>query len=175
MYTTGFSQLTNLDISTFLKRDFNDNEKEIVNNLITEIESQLCEECNREFDYLTEYNEVFNSPAIRITPKNMPIKEVVSITSDGVEITDYEIYNYYIEFEEIKSKPIELTYEIEKFWGKNIILLLKKWVAYEFLNSENGGVFLSSMGFSEVSQVFDVNSFLKEKEKVIFKYKILDF
>jgi hypothetical protein len=175
MHKTGFSGLTNLDISTFLKRDFNENEKHIVDDLITEIEDQLCEECNREFDYNEEYVETFNPPAFKLVTDNMPIVSVESLKIGGVESTDYTIYNYYIELGEQTLETVELTYTIEKFWGKNIILFLKKWIAYEFLNSENAGVGLNSMGFADISQTFDVNHFLKEKDKTIFKYRIQSY
>jgi len=65
---------------------------------------------------------------------------------------------------------VKIEYDIQKFWGEDVVNLLIKWVAFEYLNSENAGVAISNMNFDALSQNFDLAGFKKEKEEIIFRY-----
>jgi hypothetical protein len=189
--SSGFSGLTDTDIANFLKRTLSASEKTLVTSLITELESELCRATNRNFKVDSggavpvpvQYYEYFNGGFTKIMPQNTPVDSLVAIEIDGVDKTshytenvNYWIYDNFIVFASPvvgtshNLKSVKITYTIKKFWGDDVILMLKKWVAYEFLKSENAGVGNSSMSFAEVAQTFDLNNFIKERDKVIFRY-----
>lgn len=191
LYQTGYSGLTDTDISTFLKRTFTASEKVLVNNLITDLEDELCRATNRNFKVddgaddptLVQYYEYFTADFLKVMVQNSPVNSMVAIEVDGVDKTslytenvNYWIYDNYIVFSNTvvgtgyDLKSVKITYTIKKFWGRDVTLMLTKWVAYEFLKSENAGVGNSSMSFAEVAQTFDLNNFIKERDKVIFRY-----
>ncbi|RMD67348.1 MAG: hypothetical protein D6822_08420 [Cyanobacteria bacterium J149] len=185
-YQTGYTGITNTDVASFLKRTLTTSEQSLVDSLIAEVERSLCRECNRQFSEITEYYEVFESGISQFDLYNLPISAITKIEVDNVDVTsnytlasDYWIIDgLYVKFETpIISTDIytgvKITYQIRKFWGDDIKLLVKKWAAYEFLNSENGGVGASSVNFSELSQTFNISQYQKEKEKVINYYKLL--
>jgi len=100
----------------------------------------------------------------------------VDKTSYYTENDNYWIYDNFIVFASAvvgagyDQKAVKITYTLRPFWGSDLTLMLKKWVAYEFLNTENAGVGLNSMSFADMSQSFDVPRFMKERDKVIYRY-----
>jgi hypothetical protein len=191
LFQIGYSGLTDEDIASFLKRTFSESEKNLANKLIKGVESEFARLCNRNFlinNQATppapiEYYEYFNSGFVKVMPENNPIDKMVKIEIDGVDRTseyiennNYWVRGYYIQFASpvisanYPEKAVKITYTLKQFWGDDVILMLTKWVAYDFLKSENGGIGLSSMSFAEVGQNFDIKSFKEEKEKVIGRY-----
>lgn len=184
-YQTGYSGLTHTDIAAFLKRTLTSDDQTLVTSLIAEVERSLCALTNRQFKPSVDYYEEFGSGISEFELFNLPINSLTSIEVDGVDVTsNYTLgENYwimdelYVKFETpITSQNIytgvKLTYQIRQFWGDDVKLLLKKWVAYEFLNSENAGVGVSNFGFSDLNKTFNLSQYEKEKEKIINYYTL---
>lgn len=184
-YQTGFSELTHANIAAFLKRTLTASEQTLVTSLIAEVERDLCRSCSRQFSDTAEIVEEFGSGFNKFDLYNLPIASIVKIEVDGVDVTanytegeDYWIIDeLYVRFETpIVSQNlytgVKITYTIRKFWGSDILLLLKKWVSYEFLNSENAGVGVNNFSFADLSKTFNVAQFEKEKQKLISYYEM---
>ena len=191
LYQIGFSGLEDTDISAFLKRSFTNTEKTLVDGLIKDAEEELCRATNRNFKIddgaetptLIEYYEYFSADFLKVMVQNSPVNSMVKIEVDGVDKTanytensNYWIYDNFITFASAvvgtgyDQKAVKITYTLTKFWGRDVILMLTKWVAYEFLKSENAGVGISSMSFADISQNYDLRNFIKDRDKVIFRY-----
>lgn len=187
IYQTGFSGLSYTDIGKYLKRTILASEQELVTNLIKEKEFELCSQTNRQFLYTNvEYWQKFNANITKVIPFNTPLNTLTKVEINGVDVTsqfildyNYFIYDNYIYFKtplvasQDYHNAVKLTYTIRQFWGDDIKNLLKKWVALEFLASENAGVNDSSRSVSGVNESLDLAGFEKEKREVIFRY--IDF
>ena len=183
-YQTGYSELIATDIANYLKRSFNSADAILVTQLIIDKEFQLCSQCNRQFKVTNQtYFEYFDAPRTKFIPYASPVSAVSEIMVNGVDKTssyavgqDYFIYDNLIAFyspiiaSTYSPRAIKLTYSLRQFWGQDVTNLIKKWVAVEFLNSENGGVATSQLSFSELSQSLDLGGFEKEKRQLIFRY-----
>lgn len=193
-YQTGFSGIKNTDIASFLKRSFDSSENDLATKLIQYIEEEVCRRTNRNFKIddgseeanLIEYYEEFNAGATKYMPQNTPLNSLVKIEIDGVdktslytEGTNYWVYDNFFKFETglvsnvYADKAVKLTYTLRKFWGYDLVLMIIKWVAYEFLKSENAGVGVNNMSFADIAQSFDLRGFESEKDRVIGRY--IDF
>lgn len=191
LFQTGYSGIVSANIASFLKRTFSSSETTLTTLLITQIEAEFAKLCNRNFlinngatpPILTEYYEYFNSGFTKVMPENTPINSMTKIEIDGidktslyVENTNYWITSNFIDFSSpivgvgYRQKAVKLTYTLKQFWGADVTLMLTKWISYEFLKSENAGIGNSSMSFADVSQNFDIESFSKDREKVIGRY-----
>jgi len=191
LFQTGYSGITAGSVALFLKRTFSEAENNLTALLIAQVEEEFARLCNRNFKIddgassytLIEYYEYFNSGFTLIMPENTPVNSMTKIEIDGVDRTDeyVEDSNYWIRSNVIefaspiisanyRQKAVKITYTLKKFWGADVVLMLTKWIAYEFLKSENAGIGLSSMSFAEVSQNFDIKSFKEDKERVIGRY-----
>lgn len=184
IYQTGFSGLTFTDIQTFLKRTFSTAEQTLATSLIKQKEYELCNLTNRQFLYTgVEYYEKFNAPLVTVFPYATPLSTLVKIEVDGIDKTslyvlgrDYYVYDNFFHFESPivsagnQHQAVKLTYTLKQFWGEDIKYLITRWVAVDFLASENGGVALSNMSFSGLSQGFDLATFNDDKHKIIFRY-----
>lgn len=182
-FYTGYSNITSADIASYLKRTFTEAELALTDEIIASVESELANKCNRNFDTSLTYYETFNSGFTRVMLYNTPINSLKDIYIDGVKKTslyvlntDYFIYENMLVFitpitgTNYPYNAVKIEYDIVKFWGEDVTNLIKKWVAYEFLNSENAGVGVKSMSFDTLSQDFDLATFNKQKEDLIFRY-----
>jgi len=185
-YQTGYSGLTQADIATFLKRTLTTDEQTLVTSLITEVERSLCQMTNRQFKSGVDYYEEFGSGHSNFDLANVPVSSLTTIEVDGVDVTaNYDLAEDYWVMDELYIKfqspitsadlytGVKLTYQIRQFWGEDVKLLLKKWISYEFLNSENAGVGVSNFGFSDLNKTFNVSQYQREKEKIISYYTLL--
>lgn len=184
-FQIGYSGLSHTDIASFLKRTLTADEQALVTSLISEVERSLCQLTNRQFKPSVDYFQEFGSGISEFELANVPISQLSEVSVDGVDVTEnYTLgENYwimdeiYIKFETpITSQNIytgvKLSYQIRKFWGEDIKLFLKKWISYEFLNSENAGVGVSNFSFAELNKVLNVSQFNRDKEKIINYYTL---
>lgn len=187
VFHTGYSLLTPANIASYLKRSFTNAETSIVEGMITSIEAEFALRCNRNFDSTLTYYEIFNGGFTTVMLKNTPISSLKKLYIDGVDKTslyildtNYFLYENTLVFvtpitgAKYPYNAIKIEYEMQKFWGEDVINLLKKWIGYEFLNSENAGIGVRSMSFDTLSQDFDITAFNKEKEDMIFRYTNFD-
>ena len=185
-YQTDYSGITNSDIASFLKRTLTTSEKTLVNELITEVERSLCTATSRQFRTGVDYEESFGSGISQFELFNVPISSITAIIVDGVDVTSnytlgtdfWVLDELYVKFKTpITSTDlytgVKIDYQIRKFWGEDIELLIKKWVSYEFLNSENAGIGVSNFSFSDLQKAFDTSKYLKDKERLISYYTLM--
>lgn len=192
-FITGFSGVTYETIASFLKRTFTPDEQTEISSLITQIEYELAARCRRQFAYQTddeqypeaiEYSEFFDLPNDNFFPNAFPIEEVKSIKVEGVEKietltenVDYFIYDSHIEFYpdlfEVNQgrKALQLTYTIRKFWGDDVVLLIKKLAGKMWLASEDAGESIGERSFASVREVMDSKEFKNQVETTISRYK----
>ena len=171
-----------MNVAMLLQRTFSEDEKALIVDLISSAEDEFARQCNRNFDDNRTYYEYFDNGFTKVTLLNTPIKTLEAIVVDGMnrtsnytENTHYWIYDSFIRFIEYLSgvslfKAIRLEYTIKKFWGNDVKMLITKWAAYDFLTSDNAGVGQTSMSFEQISQTFNVDQFIKERETVIGRY-----
>lgn len=175
-YATGYSELTGADVAGYLKRTFTTEENKQAEDMIVMFEAQLCSLCNRQFSTSNTYEEKFMLPASKVFTHNFPVAEVSSIKIDGttkalVEDTDYIIWDSYLEFTpSLHGKRLALEYTIEKFWGDEIKYLLLQLVGQAWLSAENG-MSVSEIGFAAVRQVFALDKFEKDTNRIIKLYR----
>jgi hypothetical protein len=183
LFQTGYSEVSYSDVAVYLKRTFLLNDQKLVTKLIQKKEYELASRCNRNFNITKAYEETLNSQFTEFHPINYPISSLYKITIDGVDKTSSYILNtnYWVYENKIKFlvpvvsshyqyNSIVIDYYIKQFWGYDVVDYITKAVAYDFLKSENGGIALRQMGFSDINQVFDVDNFNKEQEDIIFRY-----
>ena len=182
LFYSGYSGVTPIHVANLLKRTLSDDEKALVVDIISSVEDEFARQCNRNFDNDRTYYQYFDNGFTKVYLLNTPINTLTAIVVDGMdrtsnytENTHYCIYDSYIRFLEYVSgvslfKAIRLEYTIKKFWGNDVKQLITKWAAYDFLNSDNAGVGLSSMSFEQISQTFNTDQFIKERKTVIGRY-----
>lgn len=167
IFLTGFSGLVNSDIAAFLGRTFSAQENTLATSLITGVEDFIARNCKRQFkqnDGQTTpadiiYSEVFDAGEAEIFTHSFPIKEVTKITLDGV--TKYEkggvsneyvlgtdffvyadriIFNAFAPASSINNmQALTVEYSIKLFWGEDVKLAVKRWVAEIVSQREYGG------------------------------------
>jgi len=185
IYQSGFSGLTHTNIASFLKRTLTASEQTLVTQLIKDKEIALCVYTNRQFGYGSnfEYYETINGGFTRFVPYATPVATLEEIIVDGVDVTanytvneDYFIYDNSIIFEtpivsaSNNRRAVKLTYTVRQFWADDIKNLLTKWVALEFLSSEDGGVNTNNVTFGNLSKGLNLDMFEKEKMSIIYRY-----
>lgn len=171
-YKTGYSGLTGADVAGYLKRTFTVDENKQATSLIAMFEAQLCSLCSRQFDYNETYEETFFLPASKIFTHNFPVATITEIKIDGevkslTEDTDYYIWETYLEFTPtLYGKKLSLKYTIDQFWGDEINHLLLQLISHAWLSAENGAS-VSEIGFAAVRQVFSLDKFEKDTQRII--------
>jgi len=81
LFQTGYSGLTDEDISSFLKRTFTESEKDLANELIESVEDEMCRATNRNFKINDgenvptdiQYYEYFSADFLKVMLQNTPI------------------------------------------------------------------------------------------------------
>lgn len=187
---SGYSAITYTDIQTFINRTLTSGEQTLVTSLITSVESYIARLCDRQFKTATDFTDVFDIDGQDYIFYNYPIKEVTKIVSGGitlydksvqennyVEGIDYFTYDDRIMFEyepEYTNSPrraLEITYNIEKFWGDDVTLAIKKWVSEMFTAKEFAGREMSNISVNGVSTGFDTSKTPAYVQKVIDAYR----
>lgn len=187
---SGYSAITYTDIQTFINRTITSGEQTLVASLIASVESYIARLCDRQFKTATDFTDIFDVDGQEYIFYNYPIKEVTKIVSGGVtlydktsitntlvENTDYYVYDDRIVFEyepEYTNSPrraLEITYNIEKFWGDDVTLVIKKWVSEMFTAKEFAGREMSNISVNGVSTGFDTAKTPAYVQKVIDAYR----
>jgi hypothetical protein len=197
---TGYSGLTSADIEKSLGRSFTSLEAERAQELIEEIEAELVGRCGRNFAFQTsgntptsiEYYQSMNSGITDFYPHNIPIDEVIEIEVGGTVVyekdgvsntlilgTDFVVYEHKVHFINptyyaVSTNAMKITYTIQQFWGKDVIHLIKRWVAALFLAADSAGVPITRHSFSSSSEDFDDKELERKITEVVNRYANAD-
>jgi hypothetical protein len=194
LYKSGYSGLTHTDIAAFFSKTLSATEQSVVTNLIAEIEDFLCRACRRNFflpDGTTDkYYEEMDAGQDKVYVTNGPIKEVLKITVNDVDWyvkgggsnklvlgTDFFVYEHKIIFETVPYSSIDdrramkIYYTIEPFWGAEVKLAIKRWVAEVFLAREYGGSAPKQFNVQGFSLALDENNLPSYLKSIIGSYR----
>lgn len=184
---TGFTNIGYSEIATFLDTSFTTSEQAQVDLFIRSYESMLIKLCNRNFAYgdNTVYYETWDMDGRDVFyTYNYPIKEIKKIIIDGVTYyekddadnkyllnKDFFNDNDSIVFENIlnmrKRQAIKIYYTIDQFWGEDVILGIKQWVAELQQNKQYAGKDVKRFQFAGYSIEFkDVATTAEVKTKI---------
>jgi len=194
LFYSGYSGITAAQVGDFLGKTLSATEQSIVNSLVSSIELFLAKKCRRNFKYdlgSDTYEETFDAGNVRYFFHNFPIKEVTKITIDSTDVyvkgggsnqyalgTDFFVYDDCIVFETViptssnnDRRALKIQYSIEQFWGDDVILAIKQWVAQIFTTKEYGGKNATSFNFSGYSINFSDSEIPEYVKEIISSYK----
>jgi hypothetical protein len=194
LYYSGYSGLTALQVASFLSKTLTTEEQQILNSIISAIELYIAKKCRRNFKYdlgADVYEETFDAGNVKYYFSNFPIKEITKITIDSADVyvkggnnnqyelnEDFFVYDDYIVFETViptssnnDRQSLKIQYNIDQFWGEDVVLAIKQWAAQIFSQKEYGGKNVSSFNFSGFSLSFSESEIPSYVKEIINSYK----
>lgn len=204
IFLSGYSGLVNSDIAAFLGRTFSSQENTLATSLITAVEDFIARNCKRQFkqndgaatpaDII--YQETFDGGEMEYFTHSFPLKEVTKITLDGVTQyekggssnvytlgTDFFVYPDRVIFNGIvpassvnNMQALVIEYSIKLFWGEDVKLAVKRWVAEIMSQREYGGKTVTRAstggGLSLDFNSKDIPDYVQEVVKRYKKYQV---
>jgi len=193
IYLSGWSSLTHTDISSLVGKTLSSAEQSLLTTLIAELELTICRRCNRQFKYSSQtYYETVNAGEEKYFLKSIPVLAVTKITLDGSTIyelngnnntltlnQDFFVFRNYVQFASVQSSSVDnrnalvIYYTLEQFYGDEIKLAMKRYLAELFLQREYGTKPVQSLGISGGLDIsFDSRAIPDYLEKVINFHKL---
>lgn len=190
IYQLGFSGVSPASVASLVQKTLTTQQQTEVGALIRSIERYICEQTNRQFKTSDTYFETFDAGCEEYFLKNMPIASVTKITLDGTTIfdnstttiqedVDFFVYPDHVFFESIQNsatnnrRALKIYYTIEKFWGEDVALAIKRSVSQLFLSSEYGTANVNSIGISGgLTLSFDPSTVEKYLKTIIANYRL---
>jgi hypothetical protein len=198
---TGYSGVVTADILAFLGRTTASIPEQIViTQLIDAAEMYFCQQCSRQFANALAttptvdivFSSILDAGLNNLLFENFPVKQVNKILLDNITVYDattpstasYKIgLDFFVRPDELifytklqsaidPHNAVEVDYTIEKFWGSDVTLAIKRWVAELFLSKEYGGQSISRMGLTGLNLDFDVKSNPTYIQSVINTYRV---
>jgi len=184
LYLNGYSGLTYTDIANLTGRTLSATEQALITDLISDYEDFIARQCKRQFVIQSkdvpavaqDYFETADAGKYRYYYFNLPIKIVTKILLDGNVIydatqqtnqitlgVDFYVYTDYIQFVTPPQSALdnhnalEIHYTIDKFWGNDVVLGIKRSVAETFLGGQYGGKDVNQLNTSGFSVSFNNN------------------
>lgn len=184
-YQTGFSDIKSLDVASYLKKTFTQNDEVLVENIIASVEDSICRKTNRQFNYSLNYYEELDGGFNLFEPRLIPLNSLVKVWIDGVDVTtnytagtNYWVYDGSIRFLEYlrgstyNFKDVRLDYKINQFWGDELKLAVKQIVGKIYLDGENAGVGISNFNFADLGQELSLGRWDSMINNLLFRYTI---
>lgn len=201
LYQTGYSKLTGNDIASFLGKTFSVEEKAVAEDLIESCEDHIARACRRNFlvkdndNNDVEYFETLDAGKYRYYLKNFPINTIKRIDLDGVQKYDSDneaTYGLYLgsdlhvsDFEftldwlftsaRDDRNALKVYYTIEEFYGKDVSLAIKRFVAEIFSSRSYGGRQVNNISVPQLSMGFDNSKAEKYFKSIVSRYKKVRF
>ena len=201
LYLTGYSGITYSDIAAFLGRtSLSSSEQTVATQLIDSAEMFLCQQCNRQFANALAatpttdviFASILDAGLSKYFFDSFPVKAVSKILLDGNVVYDstspstatykfgqdfFVKPSYLLFYTKLQSvidphNAVEIDYTIEKFWGSDVLLAIKRWVAQIFINKEYGGNGVMRMSLTGLTLDLNVKDTPDYIKAVISSYRI---
>jgi hypothetical protein len=195
LFLSGFSGVTHSDIANFTGKTLTTQENSVVDDLIASAEDFFARQCKRNFQTKDGINnqiyfEITNGDIDLFYPFNYPINEVTQIDVQGTTVylkggsnnqiilgKDFFVYPEKLELInknfsfDTNEQAMTIYYSIDQFWGKDITLVIKRWISEIFLASQYGGKGISSINVAGgVNIQFDISNLPKYINDLITYY-----
>lgn len=195
-YIAGYSGITPDDIAKHMKATFDATDTEVCTEAIEAVEIELARLTGRNFAYMDgedrqEYYQVFNGGLSRYDLLASPVDTIKKIELDGEVVydiddetkpyvlgTDFYVSDRMIEFAYkqmggLSNKNVLKVYwTIQEFWGADVRLAIKKWVADIMRERETNGKNLKKFSFSGLTYEYDNKETQSAIDRVISNYSI---
>ena len=194
-YLTGYSGVTPSDVEKYMKASFDAADTEVCEEAIKAVEMEISRLTDRNFAYIDgtdkqQYYQVFDGGHYAYDLAAYPLDEIVKIEIDGtvkydvddetkpyVLGTDFYTYDEMIEFPYKQvgglsnRNVVKIYWTMQQFWGDDIRLAVKKWVADIMRDRATDGKTIKKFSFSGLTYEYENKDTKTILDHIVTTYK----